>query len=197
MYILQERLKLSGPHAPLPHPLYGDNWGVYPPPWHWGWVEYIYVIPVGYYSKLVILYQFNLFRDTLYPNFKHTCVGSPWDTLYPNYNTYVLDPYGYNSEHSSPWLVPYRYDFHWNCFRDIITPTTPWRDIFMDDLNQWPTWAPPGCLFWGRRLIYWGICTPPIAPSGANSIWILIPPHRGVISENPQSPAIWGVTLTN
>ena len=138
-----------------------------------------------------------LFRDTLYPNFKHTCVGSPWDTMYPNYNTYVLDPYGYNSEHSSPWLVPYRYDFHWNCFRDLITPTTPWRDISMDDLNQWPTWAPAGCLFWGRRLIYWGICTPPIAPSGANSIWILIPPHRGVISENPQSPAIWGVTLTN
>ena len=45
---------------------------------------------------------------------------------------------------------------------------------------------------------YWGTCTPPIAPSGASSTWILNPPpHRGIISENPLSPAIWGVTFSN
>ena len=47
----------------------------------------------------------------------------------------------------------------------------------------------------GGVLFIGASCTPPMAPSGANSIWILIPPHRGIISANPQPLALWGVTI--
>ena len=38
--------------------------------------------------------------------------------------------------------------------------------------------------------------TPPMAPSGANSIWTLIPPPQGYNFRKSTTPEIWGVTFS-
>ena len=60
---------------------------------------------MGYYIKLVIWYQLNLFRDILYPNLNTHVFGPPGVPSIPIINTPVLDPYGYNLSPRSPLLV--------------------------------------------------------------------------------------------